>query len=478
MLLYTSKYQGFGKQKPEQWGNVSDVRSAVFRNAERMGIDPASLVGYWPIWETAGSPRDIMMSAPPAIPYGNPAYDTDGLCHDGNDHTTLGDNAKWCGDALSIFFTARLDALTASGGLFSKYDLSTGGRSWAVRQHGNNTFQFVGSEGGSSGAVYAESASDIFTVGAKSSFVTVFSGGNFVRFYKDGGLHSEETSGILNSLYCNTGIVAQLNRYANYFSSCAYENCLLVNAVVGPNQIAQIHETPYALLAPNPSPLIFDLAAGGGYTLTAEGGSTTLTGQAAALLKDSIIAAGSGSVVLSGQDVSLLRDALLSAEAGSYTLTGQDAPLLLNRLLSADAGSVELTGYDVTLTYSPLGGYTLSAESGSFTLTGQAASLLKDSKLSAGSGSITLDGQTADLLFNRLLSSDAGTFTITGADAEFLRDYKLAAGAGNITLSGQAVTLDYSGVILPDGKVSITFTVSAPSSAFSVKGPSTTYTVH
>lgn len=212
--------------------------------------------------------------------------------------------------------------------------------------------------------------------------------------------------------------------------------------------------------------------------VSAGAGSYTLTGQAAALLKDSIIAGGSGSVVLGGQDVSLLRDALLAAEAGAYTLTGQDASLLLNRLLSADAGSVALTGYDVTLTYTPLGGYTLSAESGSFTLTGSDASLLMDRKLAAGSGSITLDGQTADLLFNRLLASDAGSFTITGTDAEFLRDYQLAAAGGSITLNGQAVTLDYSGEVLPDGTVSITFTVKQPSTSFSVSAPSTTFTVH
>jgi hypothetical protein len=220
------------------------------------------------------------------------------------------------------------------------------------------------------------------------------------------------------------------------------------------------------------------VSGGGGYTLTASSGSMTLTGQSASLLFDRILSAGAGSVVLSGQDVSLLRDALLAAEAGAYALTGQDASLLLNRLLSADAGSVALTGYDVTLTYTPTGGYTLSAESGSFTLAGSDASLLMGRKLAAESGSITLDGQAASLLFNRLLASDAGTFTVAGADADLLRDYKLAAGAGSITLSGQSVTLDYSGEVLPDGTVSITFTVKQPSTASSVSAPSTTFTAH
>lgn len=54
MLIYTSKASGWGKQKPAQWGPLSAVRSAVFRNAERMGIDPTTIF-VRPMWEGAGA---------------------------------------------------------------------------------------------------------------------------------------------------------------------------------------------------------------------------------------------------------------------------------------------------------------------------------------------------------------------------------------------------------------------------------------
>ena len=221
--------------------------------------------------------------------------------------------------------------------------------------------------------------------------------------------------------------------------------------------------------------------------LSSSAGSVALTGTAAGLFKGYSIAAGAGTHALTGQDATLLRGLILAATGEAYAVTGTAASLIKDSVLAADAGAVAVTGYDVTLTYTPVGGYTLAVDAGSFTVTGSDASLLIGRKLSAGSGSITLDGQAASLLFNRVLSSDTGTFTITGADADFLRDYNLSAAAGAITLSGQSVTLDYSGFVLPDGKVSVTFTVrkpstsfsvSAPETTFSVSAPSTTFTVH
>jgi len=71
-----------------------------------------------------------------------------------------------------------------------------------------------------------------------------------------------------------------------------------------------------------PVPLI---SAGGGgptYTLNADGGSFTLTGQNADLLFGRVLAAGGGSFTLTGQDVTFSRTYVLQAETGLFTLTG------------------------------------------------------------------------------------------------------------------------------------------------------------
>ena len=109
----------------------------------------------------------------------------------------------------------------------------------------------------------------------------------------------------------------------------------------------------------------------GGYTLTAEKGSYTLTGNDASLLADRVFSAEKGSYTLTGYDASLLADRILTAEKGSFTLTGNDASLLYGRVLTAEKGSYILTGNDAQL----LKTYILSAEKGSFTLTGYDAIL-------------------------------------------------------------------------------------------------------
>jgi len=45
--------RGLWKQKPQAWGNVSDVQSGLFHNAEQIGIDPYYIKDAIPFWELA-----------------------------------------------------------------------------------------------------------------------------------------------------------------------------------------------------------------------------------------------------------------------------------------------------------------------------------------------------------------------------------------------------------------------------------------
>jgi hypothetical protein len=238
-------------------------------------------------------------------------------------------------------------------------------------------------------------------------------------------------------------------------------------------------------------------AAAGGYTLTADQGTYTLSGQDASLLASLILTADQGTYSLSGQDTGLLFGRLLEADQGTYTLTGQGAELLLNRLIEAAQGTFTLSGQDATLTYTPIGGYTLVADQGTYTLSGQdldlAASRLLEADqgtysltgfgtdfavvylLEAAQGSFTLSGQDAGLSISRLLEVGYGVYNVTGQDADLLRLFTMEAAQGTFTLSGQDVgltlarileaeqgtfalsgldvTLLYSGIITPDSRI-------------------------
>lgn len=172
--------------------------------------------------------------------------------------------------------------------------------------------------------------------------------------------------------------------------------------------------------------LTVDYTAGGGttYTLTADGGTFALTGQAATLR--------------AGRKV--------TADAGSYALTGTAATLRAARRLSADGGSYTLTGTAASLVYNPnTGAYTLVAESGALTLTGTAAALRAARRMTAAAGGFALTGQTATLRASRRLAASAGAIVWTGNAAALRASRVLSALGGAFVITGTDTDLIWSG---------------------------------
>lgn len=143
-----------------------------------------------------------------------------------------------------------------------------------------------------------------------------------------------------------------------------------------------------------------------GITLTADGGSYTLSGTDAGLLRGYYLAADGGSYTLTGTAAALARNLLLSADGGSYTLTGGAATLRRDHILGADAGSYELSGTAADL----LRNYLLGADSGTYTLTGEEATLTVTSqdRIIADSGSYALTGGEATLTVNEAAGGGGG----------------------------------------------------------------------
>lgn len=147
--------------------------------------------------------------------------------------------------------------------------------------------------------------------------------------------------------------------------------------------------------------LLPQTAAGPTYTLTADHGSFTLTGQAANLVASRVITAEHGTFALSGQAAGLQASRKLVVDHGSFTLSGQNVALQAGRKLLADHGAFTLTGQDVGFTYTPAGAtYSLTAETGIFTLSGQAAALAASRVITAEHGSFTLNGQDAQFSYS------------------------------------------------------------------------------
>lgn len=210
-----------------------------------------------------------------------------------------------------------------------------------------------------------------------------------------------------------------------------------------------------------------------GLTLGAESGSFTIAGNAASVLYDRTVAAVTGALTLTGADVAMALGVVLGADAGAFAITGSAASLTVSRVLAAIGSGFTLTGFDATLIDSG-SDKVLTANAGSFTITGTAAGIQISRKLSIESGSLTLSGAGASLLFDRILASESGSLTITGQGATLIEALVLSAGAGEFSLTGSDVTLTYSGYVLPNGKVAITFSVKQPGATLTISQPSIT----
>jgi hypothetical protein len=157
----------------------------------------------------------------------------------------------------------------------------------------------------------------------------------------------------------------------------------------------------------------------------------------------------------------------LAADSGSYSLTGQAAALRATRELDGAAGSYTLTGQDATLTYTPAGGggaFTLTADPGSYALTGVAAGLKTGRKVAGAAGSYGLSGQAASLRRSRNLVAAAGSYTLTGVAATFRQTYALDADAGAYVITGMNASLEYSnqGIWTPVSAAGGTWTPATP----------------
>jgi hypothetical protein len=129
------------------------------------------------------------------------------------------------------------------------------------------------------------------------------------------------------------------------------------------------------------------------YTLTADNGALTLTGQAAGVNAAATLTADNGALTVAGQAAGVNAAVSLTADRGALTLTGQAAGTNAAVLFTADAGALALTGQDANL---PLAA-ALIADVGALTLAGQAAALTIGATLPADAGALVFAGQAATL---------------------------------------------------------------------------------
>lgn len=173
------------------------------------------------------------------------------------------------------------------------------------------------------------------------------------------------------------------------------------------------------------------------YTLTADPGSFSLSGQAAGLIASRLLPASAGSYAITGQAAGMSRSRSLPASTGSFSIAGQAAALLASRVLPAAVGQYAITGQAASL----LRSLRLPASAGSFAISGQAAGMIASRLLPAAAGVINITGQSAGFTASHILQASPGSYAVAGQAAGLTAHRVLVAAVGHFTLTGFAADL-------------------------------------
>lgn len=90
----------------------------------------------------------------------------------------------------------------------------------------------------------------------------------------------------------------------------------------------------------------------------------------------------------------------LAADGGTYSYSGNNANLLFNRKVQADGGTYSYSGNNATLTYTTAAAFTLSADGGTFSYSGNAADFKVNRVLAAAGGTYSFTGNNATIRYS------------------------------------------------------------------------------
>lgn len=176
-------------------------------------------------------------------------------------------------------------------------------------------------------------------------------------------------------------------------------------------------------------------------TITASGGTYTLTGTASNLLRAKLVAALAGSYALSGASVGFAKGITLAVDGGVLVLTGQNATLRVTRTLQLGPGTIVISGGSIGL----FADRAVLVDGGQYVLTGEAANFALGKQISAQAGALVITGTPAALQAARRVLANGGAISLAGTDAAFVIGRLLQADAGSIAITGAAATLTVGG---------------------------------
>ena len=320
MLIHTSKSLNLGQRKPRQYGPLSHVRYAVYRNADVMGIEAPK--GFFAFDERVGVPIEKMSGLDAATndaPLGWTAsggwINKDG--YSSRAHVTFPYKLSLAKGTIITF-----QALTA----VYLYAVFVGSDAQnLIQQNGDTTLTF-------------RMGSVANTINVGSNFFNLSE--HKYAFRWGDGFYSVFDGDIKNAVTRTPGTVEPINNLSapGITTTGAINSIVYISAhwddALSDGAIAQLVETPYALIMPVARPVYFDMAAGGGNVEF----STTISSVSAAIAALHVqreLAATIASVSSMSASLTVSAQTLIEFAATVASASGVAASLAVQREMSA-----------------------------------------------------------------------------------------------------------------------------------------------
>lgn len=234
--------------KPPQWGPPDALRYAVRANAERLGIDPASIDILYPFFD-----NNALFGGETSSSVGGLVIDGDGIVCSGTNYISnskrIASSSKHC--VVSVFTPKTLDA-TFTFGQYQK----TGGSGYEYGVFTTNRYY-------TKNGIYVTFPA--LTVGSRRVLIDICDGVNSKIF--SAGAFAGSAGALSTSLYDYqiSGIrdsVAQ--------NSAIHHLHIIFKSDISETLVPVFSATPYALLMPVSRPVYFDMGGGGSSSVTSD----------------------------------------------------------------------------------------------------------------------------------------------------------------------------------------------------------------
>lgn len=263
MLIFDSKYPGWGKNKPQQWGPQSAVQSAMRHWAEQMGINPAKLLLYMPVWEGIGIPHNYGLEGSATLD--GPVWSSlhpNTLYFDGTDDRIDILLSKLYDEPVSLLFYG--EAVGTSTHTF----LSIADKDSASQQHrlqNNFAHELVASSYDGT-LSEAQISPDTAWVDKLVTFAAVFEANNsrtLMLADADGAFASATNTDTRNiSGLDRITIGTTADSTPNWWLTGYLHSALVITDILSETIVQCFNDTPYALAQPYIPPLYFDVGVG------------------------------------------------------------------------------------------------------------------------------------------------------------------------------------------------------------------------